>query len=71
MAKVVAMKRTAAKAAPIPRVYALARETRGTWLMEWQNAPADTPDWAKKWYLLKSDFPVLPHRTVTVRMTFE
>jgi hypothetical protein len=51
------------------RIYNQARVTKGCWLYDWANAPAGTPDWAKKWYLLKSDYPVDPGPTIKVTMT--
>jgi hypothetical protein len=41
------------KAATEVRSYVLSRETKGTWVYAWEDAPAETPDWAKKWYILK------------------
>jgi hypothetical protein len=51
------------------RVYAQARETKGTWVYAWDNAPPETPDWAKKWYILKSDHPVSPGKKLKVTIT--
>jgi hypothetical protein len=50
------------------RTYALSKETKGCWLYSWENAPADTPDWAKKWYLLKSEFATNPGPKIVVMM---
>jgi len=65
------------------RRYVLARETKGCWLYDWQMAPASkadaekegyapqgTPDWARKWYVLKSDYPQgMPGKTLMVTIT--
>jgi hypothetical protein len=51
------------------RVYNQSKETKGCWLYMWADAPAETPDWAKKWYLLKSEFPTNPGPTIKVTMT--
>jgi hypothetical protein len=57
-------KDTVAAQKPTERVYALSRETKGSWVYMWDNAPKDTPDWAKKWYVLKSDQPMSISRLV-------
>jgi hypothetical protein len=51
------------------RVYNQARETKGCWLYEWANPPTGTPDWARKWYILKADFPANPGPTIKVTMS--
>ena len=48
------------------RTYNLSKETKGTWLYMWADAPQDTPEWACKWYLLKSEYPVCPGAALTV-----
>jgi hypothetical protein len=50
------------------RIYAFARETKGCWVYAWADAPDETPDWAKKWYILKSDYPVKPGDHLDVTM---
>lgn len=67
MAKVLSMPKTAKTVGT--RVYNQSKETKGCWLYSWADCPADTPDWAKKWYLLKTEFPTNPGPTITVTMT--
>jgi len=47
------------------RTYNQARETKGCWLYEWANPPTGTPDWARKWYILKNEAPVGPSEIKT------
>lgn len=64
MAKLSVVKNPAMK--PEERLYALARETKGCWVYMWEAPPEGTDDWARKWYVLKRDFPVCPGNTLKV-----
>jgi hypothetical protein len=66
MARVLKAVVTPAKAAPEEREYKLDRETKGCWVYMWSNPKEQTEDWARKWYVLKRDYPVCPGNTLKV-----